>query len=205
MIIHKERQNLTSMTMNLVSVIMKYLGADLCCDQALVILQGRYNPFFSTQTCWYLWLEQGVLMCQVAFKLISKINKTGFLLISNEQPVRIWLKSILSLETSNINRPQWLNLNRKWVQESVNDDCVKWLRQRCCTFKCHISDNRYRWKIVRWWRLTDWMQLKSPYLNLQYITCLCRSYQCIAIIYFNIGSGIIYSGGHTQWYTQSQQ
>ena len=104
---------------------MKYLGADLCCDQALVILQDRYNSIFSTQTCWYLWLEQGVLMCQVAFKLISKINKTGFFLISNEQPVRIWLKSILSLVTSNINRPQWLNLNRQWVQESVNDDCVK--------------------------------------------------------------------------------
>ena len=51
MIIHKERQSLTSATINFVSVIMKYLGADLCCDQGLVTLQGRADPFFSTQTC----------------------------------------------------------------------------------------------------------------------------------------------------------
>ena len=130
-------------------------------NQALVIFQDRYNSIFSTQTCWYLCWEQGVLICQVAFKLIYKINKTGFLLISNEQPVRTWLTSILSLGTSNINRPQWLNLSRKWVQESANDDCVKWMRQRCCTFKCHISDNQYKWKMVRWRRLTDYMQLEK--------------------------------------------
>ena len=140
------------------------LGADLCCDQALAILQDRYNPFFSTQTCWYLWLEQGVLMCLVAFKLISKIIKAFFWSVMNRQSEFDWRASFLWEHQilTGLNGLTWTGSgSRKALMMILSNSWGKMLYLQ-------VS---YIWQslqmmVVRWWQLTDYMQLKKPFLNL---------------------------------------